>query len=158
MITIKLCNATDCENISKLSNTIWHECYEEMLSYDQRIYMLGKFLNPSSIQKQMDNDILFYIILLEKEIAGYFAYKIHDDHIYLHKLYSIASFQKKGIMSFVMNHLEEYKKDIKLNTCKTNKTLQIYLYKGFEITSEEKHDIGSGYFMDDYNLTKKYIK
>lgn len=156
MITMEKCIENDTNLISKLSNEIWHECYRDMLSYDQRVYMLDKFLNPTSILNQMNSNIDFYFIYYNNELTGYFAIRDDNTHIYLCKLYILEKFRGNGIFTYILNYIDIFKKDIKLNTCKTNPTLKIYLHVGFEITSEAKHDIGNGYFMDDYNLTKKY--
>ncbi|MFI3330063.1 MAG: GNAT family N-acetyltransferase [bacterium] len=156
MISAELCTINDSSKLSEMCNEIWHECYEEMLSYEQRVYMLDKFMNENKIKESMMNNCIYYYLYNNDKLAGYFAYFIKDDHIYLSKLYSYKDYRGKSIFKFIFNYFDKYKKDIKLNTCKTNKTLQIYLHVGFEIIDEKKNDIGSGFFMDDYILLKKY--
>lgn len=157
MISVKICSKNDSSKISELSNIIWHECYKDMLSLEQRNYMLDKFLGTSSIEKHIEKDnIVYYIIYFNNEEAGYFAYRNDVEHTYLCKLYAMEKFKGKGIMKFILDFLNEFKKDIKLNTCKTNPTLAIYLHCGFEIIDEQCNDIGNNFFMDDFILLKKF--
>ncbi len=156
MITIKLCKSNESKIISELSNVIWHECYKDMLSLQQRVYMLEKFLNKDYISSQINNGMIYYLVYLNNELTGYFAYTKNSDHIYLEKLYIKDIYRGNGIFTYILNHINNYKLNIKLNTCKYNPTLKIYLHVGFEIISERVHDIGNNFVMDDYILEKKY--
>ncbi len=156
MIIKRLCTKDDSTLISKMCNEIWHECYEDMLSYEQRLYMLDSFLSPSSIKKTLDNGYNFYLVYLKNELSAFFAYKKYDDHLYLDKLYSYKKYRGNGLLKYVLDYLNTYKLDIKLRTCKNNPTLAIYKHVGFTVYSEAKVDIGSGFYMDDYNMIKKY--
>lgn len=156
MITSKICDIKDAKKISGMCTEIWHECYKTMLSYEQRVYMLQKFMNEHTIKDSMQNDCKFHYIYLDNKLAGFFAYYLKKDHIYLSKLYSYKEFRGNGIFKFIFNYFSQYKMNIKLNTCKTNNTLQIYLHVGFEIIEEQLNDIGNGYFMDDYVLLKTF--
>lgn len=156
MITHRLCVSNDASAISELLNIIWPECYKEMLSKEQIDYMLEKFMNKDVILKQINNDMIFNFVYYNNELAAMFAYTKHNDHIYLEKLYAKDIYRGKGLFTYILNYFNSYKQNIKLNTCKYNKTLEVYLHVGFEIIDERIHDIGNNFVMDDYILEKVY--
>ncbi|RYF79007.1 MAG: N-acetyltransferase [Chitinophagaceae bacterium] len=78
----------------------------------------------------------------------------------LHKLYVLLNQQGRGIGNFTIDQvIAELKAAgataLRLNVNRHNKAKSFYEKSGFAVIGEEKIDIGSGFFMDDYVMEKK---
>ena len=75
--------------------------------------------------------------------------------MYLSKLYLRADMRGRGFARDMLAYVKEQAENaglnaIELNVNKYNKTIEVYEKLGFIRIGDEKNDIGSGFYMDDY--------
>ncbi|MEO7802495.1 MAG: GNAT family N-acetyltransferase [Ginsengibacter sp.] len=164
MVKILPAGIKDIPIINSLAHSIWPVAYKDILSNTQMDYMLDLHYNPSSLQKQIQNQShQFLILYFNDEPSGFASFSAEPgfaDTYKLHKLYVQTKQQGAGFGKALLNHvIDLIKKDdgkyLRLNVNRNNKALQFYLKHNFRIVAEEDVDIGNGYFMNDYIMQKK---
>ena len=150
--------------LAALADEIWHECFTDILTSGQIDYMVDKFQSPSAFKEYFaDKNYRYLFITYCGEIAGYTGFKIEKGKLklFLSKLYVKGEFRRRGIAGECIAKLAEFCRknnlsEIYLTVNRRNKrAISAYVKNGFEITSEQKTDIGCGYVMDDYVMMKK---
>ncbi len=137
-------------DLALMAKNIWHECYKNIISYEQIDYMTDLFLSLDSIKKTIDDGYNYYFIYQDEKL-GFISYKIYDEYIYLSKFYVDNKHRGKKASSFALKHILSYGKKVRLNVNKYNEnSIKIYNHFGFKIIYDEINDIGNGYIMDDY--------
>lgn len=148
-------------SLSAVADDIWHEYFTPIIGENQVDYMLEKFLSPEALVEQINSGYEYFLFSHEYTFAGFAGIHEDGDTLFLSKLYVHKDFRGKGFASYMFRKFVELCKLRGLNkiwlTCNKNnkKTLAIYDHFGFQITKEEKADIGNGFFMDDYILEYK---
>ncbi len=95
-------------------------------------------------------------ILLNGKLAGYIGWALHEDELFLSKLYLAKPFRKHGLAAAALSHLKKEaakakKESILLTVNRYNQdSVEVYRHWGFATIREEKTPIGEGYVMDDY--------
>lgn len=123
--------------------------------------MLDRFQSAPAIAEQIRQGYLYFALILDHRQIGYASFRIDDDALFLSKLYIQKEFRGRGFSHTVITYAEklarEQAKPVIRLTCNKNNVSSLAVYKkiGFEIIREEKADIGSGFFMDDYILEKQ---
>lgn len=155
-ISIEKVQRKDIPTLAEVANVIWHEYFTPIIGLQQVEYMIEKFQSVNGLTQQFDNGYEYYFAIYNGEVAGYFGVQLQDDALFLSKLYLKKDFRGKGISSQMLAYI----KDIALKCGKSKITLtvnrynyhttDIYKHFGFEITKEQKADIGNGFYMDDY--------
>ena len=136
-------SAQDINDTARLANGIWHEHFTPIIGEKQVNYMLDRFQSAPAIAEQIRQGYLYFALILDHRQIGY------------------AAFRGRGFSHAVITYAEklarEQAKPIIRLTCNKNNVSSLAVYKkiGFEIVREEKADIGSGFFMDDYILEKQ---
>ena len=131
---------------------------DDIIGTAQNDYMLSKFQTVEAITEQFVHGYRYYWAVHEGKKAGFLAFFPRDGKMYLSKFYVHKDFRGKRIASGMFEFLvEETKKQgldsIFLNVNRDNtEVINIYYHLGFVKTREEKNDIGSGFYMDDYVL------
>ena len=150
----------DAKLIRELAYKIWPGVYEHILTPDQLKYMLDLLYNEETLQKQMEQGIAFIIANDGEQPVGFASCGLVHAGVYkLHKIYVLSSQQGKGTGRTMIDHIIN---DIKtkgahtllLNVNRHNKARHFYEKLGFTIVKEEDVDIGNGYFMNDFVMTK----
>jgi ribosomal protein S18 acetylase RimI-like enzyme len=158
MQILKVTTKEQLQVVADLANAIWPVAYATILSKEQLHYMLDKFYNLEALQKQLENEQVFYLAQNEnQEFVGFVAYEINcePNKTKIHKIYVLPETQGIGIgkqlFNLVKNKAQENQQTaIFLNVNKYNNAQKFYQKLGFTITKEEVIDIGNGYVMDDY--------
>lgn len=152
----------DIPVIGYLAQIIWPVAYKNILTKDQLDYMLDYIYSPKSLQKQMaEQKHKFLIAELDEEPVGFASYsKIIEPNTYkLHKLYVRTDIQGKGLgkalLDEVINRIQPASA-LHLNVNRQNKAKTFYEKFGFKVLKEEDVDIGKGYFMIDYVMSKEF--
>ena len=154
-------NEQDFKTTEDLARTIWSEHYTPIIGPEQVSYMLDKFQSASAIKEQVQNGMEYYLVVKDGKAVGYTGFKWRDDELFLSKLYILSSQrgQKLGkkSLSFIYSKAEEAGvKQITLTVNKFN-TIAISAYKkiGYKIVRPIIQDIGHGFIMDDYLMSKE---
>ena len=158
LLTFDRLNPDDNEGIDEMSamaTAILREHYDPIIGKAQNDYMLEMFQSVPAIRGQMDKGYRYYFVRAGGRNAGFMAFYPRGDSMYLSKLYLYKDQRGKGyshgMIGFVADRArEEGLRAVELNVNRFNSTVQIYEKLGFKVIREEKNDIGSGYYMDDY--------
>ena len=143
-------------SLSAVAEDIWKEHYTPILGSAQVDYMLEKFLSPEALVEQINSGYEYFLFSHEYTFAGFAGIKEDEGKLFLSKLYVHKDYRGKKIGSYLFEKFIEICKMRKLRsiwlTCNRNNTnsLAFYEHLGFRKVREEKADIGSGFFMDDY--------
>lgn len=151
----------DIQDTARLAQMIWREHFTPIIGEKQVDYMLDKFQSAPVIAEQIRQGYLYFALMSDNRQIGYTAFRIDDDVLFLSKLYIQKEFRGRGYARIVLDKAEETAKKntkpvVRL-TCNKNNANSLAVYKklGFLTVREEKTDIGSGFFMDDYILEKQ---
>ncbi|MGL5787183.1 MAG: GNAT family N-acetyltransferase [Bacteroidales bacterium] len=159
MLTFKEATLNDLETIRQLAYSTFPQTYEKILTQEQSNYMMEMMYSTPNLQKQItEENQIFYLAISNKVPCGYFSIQRGEENkVILQKLYLHPSFQNKGIGKQIMdqvvraaiNHFKECQY-LKLYVNRMNKAKEFYLRYGFRITGKRDHEIGSGFYMNDY--------
>ena len=161
-LTIEALDAADDGQIAEMStlaSAIIKDYYDPLLGAAQNDYMIEMFQSERAIREQLDHGYRYYFARANGDDIGFLAFYPRGDALYLSKWYLRADTRGRGFARTMLDFLSEEAKKIglhaiELNVNKYNKTIAVYERLGFERIRDEKNDIGSGYFMDDYVYRK----
>lgn len=149
----------DIEQVVQLAKAIWTEHYTPIIGKEQVAYMLDKYQSSTSILQQISEG-MHYFMLGAGQPAGYLAFKVEDDTLFVSKIYLLDSCRGKGYGNKMMHFAELFAiqhqcSQLRLTVNKYNAiAIQAYLKMGFTQHREVVFDIGNGYVMDDYEMVK----
>jgi diamine N-acetyltransferase len=156
MITFKKASINEIGLLRQLADNIWKISYNSMLSAEQIEYMLNWMYSPETIEKEINEGIVWEIIYVEEKPAGFLVVTAEKESLKLNKLYIAPGFQGKGIGQEALNYVISYGKnnsfkEVYLTVNKGNaKAIKAYEKAGFVCTDSKIFDIGGGYVMDDF--------
>jgi len=150
----------DFNNIEDLANIIWNEHYVPIIGKQQVDYMLDKFQSAAAMADQVSNGVKYYMIEHDDSLVGYFSFSVHDEHLFLSKLYVLSSARGNGLGRMAMNYLNDLTKrfgldkiQLTVNKYNTN-SIKAYEKMRFQNIDAIVQDIGQGYVMDDFVFEK----
>jgi len=157
-LTIDALDTADEEQIEKMSalaTAIIREYYDPLLGTAQNDYMIKKFQSVHAIREQLEHGYNYAFVKANGEPVGFMAFYPRGGAMYLSKLYLRADMRGRGFSRDMLAYVKEQAEKaglsaIELNVNKYNKTTEIYEKLGFVRIRDEKNDIGSGFYMDDY--------
>lgn len=163
MIQIRKATNEDIPTISQIASITWAVAYKDILSDEQREYMLKMMYSFESLQQQMNNSQTFLVAVYNEEIVGFLSFEVgynNQNVLKIHKYYVLPTMQGNGVGSALLKYVETIATSqnieiITLNVNRYNKTINHYLSKGFEISKSEDIEIGNGYLMEDFVMEKK---
>lgn len=160
-LTFRPATADDLPLLRDLACRIWRLSYVEMITPEQIEYMLEWMYSPEKIAEEMAGGVLWKLALLEEVPIGYLALVFYGTHhAELSKLYLLPEHQGRGLGQQMLAHALHLAAthgcaELRLRVNKQNeRALRAYERAGFRIVDALVADIGSGYVMDDYVLTR----
>ena len=144
------------KRLSKFAAEIVKKHFDPIIGPEQNDYMINMFLSPESITEQLKEGYQYYFVHDDQgKDLGFLAFYPKEEEMYLSKFYLKEEARGQGLsrkmLDFVIQNAKkkglEY---ISLNVNKNNDAIKAYQKLGFEKTGEQKKDIGSGFYMDDY--------
>jgi len=154
-------DAGSLEKIEDLAKEIWVEYYSSIITMEQIFYMLFKFQTAEAIAKQIDEGVMYYLILDKKaEELGYLALLSGEKELYLSKLYLKKEYRGQGFGRQALEFVEHVAKQDKLSkiTLIVNKnntdSIKVYSKIGYIKKEAVVTEIGGGFVMDDYVMEK----
>ena len=160
-LNIRRAKESDIPLIRDLSEKIWPQTYETILSTAQIDHMMNMMYSEGALKDQLRQNNEFVIVNDGRDPVGFASFGLETPGIYkLHKIYILPNMQKKGVGRFVIDQISGAMKrkgafTLRLNVNRNNKAVEFYQKMGFEIISEVDIDIGNGFFMNDYIMEKK---
>lgn len=156
----KVSDQEGLKSVENLARMIWEEHYTPIIGSDQVEYMLQNFQSCSAMEQQIMEGMEYYLIELGDGPAGYLAFKINEEELFLSKIYVLEEKRGKGIgrkaMEFIENEARDQRRQfISLTVNKNNRaSIRAYERMGFANIGAVETDIGSGFIMDDYVMRK----
>ena len=164
MFVIKKVGVENIDTIHELAHAIWPVSYKGIITEEQIDYMLELIYSTEALRDQIQNlKHQFSIIYNAETPVGFASYSPKADDVSgvyrLNKLYLLPNQQGKGTGKIMLNYIvDEIKKAgataVELNVNKHNPAFHFYIKNNFTITKDDVLDIGNGYVMDDYIMTK----
>jgi ribosomal protein S18 acetylase RimI-like enzyme len=151
-------SAEEIPSVRKLAKEIWNEHYIKILSQAQIDYMLDLFYSKAKIKSELEEGIVWEILIENEKPIGYLVCKIESEKVYISKIYLKVETRGKGLGKILLNRAveiakENNKKSIYLNVNKLNSdSIAFYKRNGFQKIDEGVFEIGNGFVMDDFIL------
>lgn len=153
----------DAEAIADLAGVIWRQHYPDIITMEQINYMLARRYSPADIRAQLENEEIWWDkLLVNGELAGFSNYFLtkNPGEMKLDKLYVHQEHQRKGCGGRLLERAcqvasERHCAHLILCVNKRNaKAIAAYRKHGFAVSDSVVTDIGRGFVMDDYLMTK----
>lgn len=161
MLSIKqVTQQCEIQAVAELAYEIWNEHFVDIIGQDQVDYMLSHFQSIPAITAQIESDQEYYLLKLGTKPVGYLSL-ISDSvegKMMISKIYVNQIIRGAGVGCYLLDFAKEQceKRNLHVIWLTVNRnnqsTIDWYLRRGFEVTSEVKKDIGAGYYMDDLIL------
>ncbi|MBI5870938.1 MAG: GNAT family N-acetyltransferase [Actinobacteria bacterium] len=167
---MKLTRVTSSEQIeavAALAQEIWNQHFVPIIGQEQVDYMLEKFQSAPAIAGQISGGNMYYLIEVEGQAAGYFALAPvpeQKDELQLSKIYVRDDYRGCGLGSDSLEFVEALCgqmgiRELWLTVNRNNSaTIEFYRRRGFTIESEVVQEIGGGFVMDDFRMTRTIPK
>ena len=159
----KLSTVEDLEELRQVAFQVWPQTFKSILSPEQIKYMMEMMYAPAVLASELANNVYFELLLLDDAPAGYISYSAYPSQpgtAKLHKVYLLTNYHGCGIGQQMLDHARKQCKNlgfsnIMLCVNKHNeRAIKAYKRNGFAITQAACTDIGNGFFMDDYIMTR----
>lgn len=164
IFSIKKASTSDCTLIHELASQIWGPTYHSILSEGQLNYMFEMMYSTEHIREQMSElGHLYFIVYADEKPAGYLSIeKISDDKYIFQKIYALPELHGRGIGRYLIEQGIAYIKSIhsgpftiELYVNRENPAIGFYEHMGLKKIAIRDHNIGNGYFMNDYIMAMK---
>ncbi|UCD69487.1 MAG: GNAT family N-acetyltransferase [Betaproteobacteria bacterium] len=152
--------------VVQLAREIWYLHYPGIITVSQIDYMLRQRYQPDAIASAIRaNKGWWDKITVGPELAGFAGYELGSSpaSVKLDKLYVHPRVQGRGFGYALLQHVEARSRErgfsrLYLQVNKGN-TASIAFYRraGFAVTENVVVDIGDGYVMDDFVMSKQLI-
>ncbi len=141
--------------MSAMAQEIVRKHFDPIIGKAQNDYMLSLFQTPAAIKEQMEHGNRYYFVRQDGRNIGFLAFYPKGNAMYLSKFYLYAKERGHGyareMLAFVIAETKrEGLQAIQLNVNRDNPAVGVYEKLGFCRIREEKNDIGSGFYMDDF--------
>lgn len=164
MVRIRTISTPELFKVETIARATWPSTFAGILSSQQIEYMLNWMYDVALLANQLESGYTFLLAEEEGQALGFAVYQSNamEAKTKLHKLYVLPIHHGKGIGKALLQEVVQrarigVQEAVVLNVNKFNKkAIDFYLSMGFTIAQEEVIDIGNGYVMDDYVMTKKF--
>ncbi len=161
-ITITRLDESDIDNLIPLAGRIWHAHYPGIITPEQIDYMLERGYTRQVILDEMGSLGVIWLAIRSGGVMIGFASvgPYAPQAMKLHKLYLLPEYHGTGIGARALAEVEQIARDnaasaLVLNVNRHNsKAIRAYQRAGWQVTETVVVDIGNGYVMDDYIMTK----
>ncbi|WP_428353387.1 GNAT family N-acetyltransferase [Methyloprofundus sp.] len=152
----------DITKISQLAFKIWNSHYPSIIGQQQVDYMLANFQSIAAIQQQIVDQLTYFIVENDNTPIGYFAVRHFPklNSLQISKLYIGAEQQRRGTGKATLLFIQDYGqlRDVHKLWLTVNRhnsdAILFYTKLEFEIENSLLIDIGNGFVMDDYKMSK----
>jgi diamine N-acetyltransferase len=153
----------DIGPVCALAREIWLQHYPGIITVKQIEYMLAQRYSPDAIRMQLYSGQTWWKkLLVRDELCGFACYERASEagEMKLDKLYVHQLVRGKGYGAALVDHVEAAAREQGMNNLylQVNKynhaSIAAYLRYGFGVKKAVKADIGNGFFMDDYLMSK----
>lgn len=151
----------EIDAVVNLAHAVWHAHYPGIISSAQIDYMLGQRYKPALIRQLLARGDAWFVARAGASVAGFaHVYALGEGDCKLDKLYVAADVQRHGVGALLLERAERYAREhagnrLVLRVNRHNaQALAAYRKYGFTVATEIAEDIGNGFVMDDFVMTK----
>ncbi len=153
----------DIAGLCALAAEIWRVHYPAIISAAQIEYMLAERYNPAVVRDELQRgDLWWDQLLVNDRMTGFASYFMtaNAGEMKLDKLYVHQDHQRRGYGGMLLDRAVTIARaygcvTLTLAVNKLNRSaIAAYKKYGFEIAHAAVTDIGGGFVMDDYIMTK----
>jgi ribosomal protein S18 acetylase RimI-like enzyme len=162
-MNVRIAQLSDVQSIRTIAEITWPVAYAEIITPEQIAYMLNWMYASDVIAAAISSTDQDFLVIEENGSMLGFA-GIQYDHpekgnCRIHKLYVLPNTQGKGAGKKLLLAIEDRARNkalhlLHLNVNKANKAVAFYKQNGFVVAETIVLDIGNGFVMDDYIMTK----
>ena len=160
-MTLRPANEADIPLLRDLAQRIWRACYPGIIAVEQIEFMLGWMYGEEEIRRQLRDGCTWEIVEDADAAIGFLSFGLEGDgRVKLHKMYLLPNRQRGGIGQQLLAHVCECARalgaqEVWMQVNKRNQpAIGAYLKAGFRIEKEAVFEIGGGFVMDDYLMTR----
>ncbi len=161
---IRKAHPTDLPIIASLARLTWRHCYPSIVDRGQIEYMLAQRYSPEAMLASVASGQLTYELLtVDGEPTAFAAHSptpLPSEHK-LQQLYVRPEWQDRGLGRQLIHHVSAIaraaaKPTLVLTVNRRNlQAIESYLRSGFVIRESADFDIGNGFVMEDYVMTRR---
>ncbi len=152
----------DIPSLRELAEKIWRESYAAMLTPEQIDYMLAWMYAPETIARELAEGVIWEMAVLDDEAIGFHSctHEPRERRLKLNKLYVLPAWQGNGFGHTLLGRVHELAaslgvSEVWLQVNKGNgRAIASYKRGGYEIARSAVFDIGGGFVMDDFVMTR----
>lgn len=157
---------TDLPAVAELAEVIWRACYPGIITSAQIDYMLARMYSLETLREEIRSQgIRYALLLVDGRPAGFASYGPASGPAVakLHKLYLLPELHGRGLGSRLLQYCGQAARAagahrLVLSVNKRNaKAIAAYRRNGFVIAEAVVTEIGGGFVMDDYIMTKDFL-
>jgi len=161
-VGVGLLNDAEVEALAELARLVWQRHYPGIISQEQIDYMLERRYRPVFIRQTLARGDKWDVARGAGALLGFaHSYPTGEGDAKLDKLYVHPDWQRHGIGRLLLARVESHARRwgaarLVLRVNKHNaQALAAYGKYGFAKAASITEDIGGGYFMDDFIMTKE---
>jgi len=145
-----------------LAERIWRASYATMLTPGQMDYMLAWMYSPETIAREMSEGVIWETAWLGDELSGFHSCALEPAvcRAKLHKVYLLPEYQGQGLGQQLLDRVhaltaQRGAKQVWLQVNKRNaRAIRAYRRAGYAVERSAIFNIGSGFVMDDFVMTR----
>ena len=154
-------SADDLPAIAALAEVVWRAHYPGIISDAQIDYMLERMYGLDTLRHELALHVRYDRAFVGNEFVAFAAHgPAANDELKLHKLYVHPAWQRHGIGSFLLRHVENVARNLGCHAVflavnkRNERAIAAYVKNGFVTRESIVDDIGGGFVMDDYVMAK----
>lgn len=164
--TIRPIAKADFPLVAELAHEIWCAHYITIITKAQIDYMLAGRFSPENLHRYIDaSDRWMEVLDLQGKLVGYCSYAFTSTahEMKLEQLYLLPSLHGQGLGKLMLDHVERRTISLECDSLvlqvnkRNEKAIKVYRRGGFAVREEVVVDIGNGFVMDDYIMSKRLI-
>jgi hypothetical protein len=147
--------------VARLAKEIWMEHYAPIVGEEQTVYMLEKFQSAYAVAHQIRSEnYIYFLINYEDQPSGYFAVHPREEDLFVSRFYVKRPLHDNGRCRSAIHFTEQLaskmgKSTVTLTAHKHHSdSIAAYSRYGFCIVDAIESDIGNGFMMNHYVLSK----
>jgi len=161
-IEISLLRPDEAEALVDLAGRVWRAHYPSIISPEQIDYMLEQRYRPVLVRQFIARGDLWLAARAEGELVGFaHGHPLSQGDYKLDKLYVDLDWQRQGIGGALIREVAARagrkgftRLELRVNR-QNQKAIDAYLKHGFSVATMVQEDIGGGFVMGDYVMTKE---
>ena len=152
----------EAEALVELAGRVWRAHYPGIITPEQIEYMLAQRYRPVLVRQFIARGDLWLAARGEGQLVGFaHGHPLAEGDYKLDKLYVDLDWQRHGIGGALIRELAAragrhgYTRLVLRVNRQNQQAIDAYLKHGFTVATVVLEDIGNGYVMDDYVMTKE---